>query len=79
VGTTYDNVVGLQLERFRFQAFTTKPLAVDEGTIGAFDIFDVNLVDEVILMFPSGDKWAITFPSCSHTSACCLLRTFESK
>lgn len=30
---TYDNVTGLELERFRFCAFWAKPFTVDKGTV----------------------------------------------
>ena len=48
--TTYDDVVGLEFERLRFQTFTAEPLAVDKCSIRTFDILDVNLESKVILV-----------------------------
>ena len=64
--TTYDDVVGLQFERFGFQAFTAKPLAIYECTVGTFDVLDVNLESGIILVFPSekrvGNYLSVLFP-----------------
>lgn len=40
---TYDDVVRLELERVGLEAFRAESLAVDEGAVGAFHVFDVNL------------------------------------
>ena len=44
MGTTYDDVIGLQFEGFGLEAFAAKPIVVDKCAVGTFDILDVNLV-----------------------------------
>jgi hypothetical protein len=64
VETTYDDVVGLQFEWFRFETFGAEPLAVNECTIGTFDILDINLGRKVILVFPrerEAASWELPF------------------
>ena len=48
--TTHDDVFRLQFKRFGFEAFTTEPLAVNECAVGTFDILDVDLESNVILV-----------------------------
>ena len=74
MGATYDDVVRLQFEGFGFKTFTTKPLAVDECTIGTFDVLDVNLENGVILMSPRekqqvGNYLCVLFPYFGMLSA----------
>jgi len=73
VEATYDDVVGLQFEGFGFQTFTTKPLAVDERTIGTFDILDINLESKVTLVHPRekrvGNYLSVLFPYFGMLSA----------
>ena len=53
MGTTYDDVVGLEFEGLGFQTFIAEPLAVDKCTIVTLGILDVNLESKVILVQPS--------------------------
>ena len=74
MGATYDDVVGLQFEGFGFKTFTTEPLAVDECTIGTFDILDINLESGVMLVFPRekqrvGNYLSVLFPYFGMLSA----------
>ena len=88
--TTYDNVVSLELTGLGLDAFGTESLAVDEGAVGAFHVLDEDLDDGAAggavsetqtpgpIVGPNGAERR-TLPLSSHTSACCLLRTLESK
>lgn len=40
---TYHYIIGLELKRLRLEPFGTQTFAVDECTIGAFDVLDENL------------------------------------
>ncbi len=87
---TYDDIVGLELVRLRLEPLWAKPFAVDEGAVGAFHVLDEDLddgaaggaVSETQTPGPIGGPNGAerrTLPLSSHTSACCLLRTLESK
>lgn len=40
---TYDDIVALKLVWVGFETFWTKPFAIDESSIGAFDVFNKYL------------------------------------
>ena len=68
MGTTYDDVVGLQFEGFGLEAFAAEPIVVDKCAVGTFDILDVNLESKVILVHRGrkkrqvGNYLSILFP-----------------
>jgi hypothetical protein len=80
---TYDDVVTLKLVGFRLETLRAEPLAIDKSTIRAFDVFDVNLRSHAHAGQCNDKdqtrKHRRTLLESSQTSACCLLRTLESK
>ena len=75
---TYNDIITFELERFWFVTFAAEPLAVNKRSIRALHILDKDLCQR--LTHKSRRKrWQLTLLPSSQTSACCLLRTFESK
>lgn len=57
IDDTYDDVVRLELVRVRLEPLGTEPLTIDECAVGAFHVFNEDLLDVT-----QKDKWFVSVP-----------------
>lgn len=76
----YERIRVLTTMSLALETLWTKALAVDEGSIETLDIFDEDLhIESANGPTAHIRNLVLTLLFSSHTSACCLLKTLESK